>query len=199
MSKRLTTTVPPTLTFAVGAVLGLAATAGIAAFVATEPQGSGRAVVGDTRPTWVEEKWQQPADLWSAGKMFKCRASACGTDLTLYLRAKIGFCNCTAGVADDVELERVADFHLIHGKPAADGPGRPITVAWMKGRSRSYSIADASSPGRSALVIAFNDRCDAIVATVLVRHDRPAVVEDAVIEFLNGDVVLRWAQRTLGL
>ena len=53
--------------------------------------------------------------------------------------------------------------------------------------------------GKSALTIAFNDRCDAIVATVLVGHDRPAVAEQVVVDFLNGDVVLKWAQVTLGL
>ena len=37
----------------------------------------------------------------------------CGTAVTLYVRAKIGFCNCTTGVADDPELERIGDFELL--------------------------------------------------------------------------------------
>jgi hypothetical protein len=69
----------------------------------------------------------------------------------------------------------------------------------MKGRSRPYSIAGTSPDGKSALAIAFNDRCDAIVATAIVSHDRPAATEQAVLDFLNGDIVLKWAQITLGL
>jgi len=47
------------------------------------------------------------------GKAFQCKAADCGTEINLYLRAKIGFCNCTTGVADDEELERLSDFDLI--------------------------------------------------------------------------------------
>ena len=75
----------------------------------------------------------------------------------------------------------------------------PIAIRWMKGRSRGYSIGGANRPGKSALSVAFNDRCDAMVATVVTGHEQPAVVESAVIEFLNGKTVLRWAEVTLGL
>jgi hypothetical protein len=79
------------------------------------------------------------------------------------------------------------------------GDGRPIAVAWMKGRSRSYALDAESQPGKSALSIGYNDRCDAIVATVVMQHDRPGDVEPAVIQFLNGPTVMRWAEATLGL
>ncbi len=69
----------------------------------------------------------------------------------------------------------------------------------MKGRSRGYSIGGANSPGKSALSVAFNDRCDAMVATVVTGHPQPSVIEPAVIEFLNSKTVLRWAEVTLGL
>jgi len=79
------------------------------------------------------------------------------------------------------------------------GPGRQINVAWMKGRSRAFAIADPYRARQSALAIAFNDRCDAIVATTLVAHDRPEAIEPSVIEFLNSEVVVHWAEVTLGL
>jgi hypothetical protein len=69
----------------------------------------------------------------------------------------------------------------------------------MKGRSRSYSIAGGQQHGKSALTIAFNDRCDAIVATAIVAHDQTEVVENAVLAFVNGAIILKWAQLTLGL
>jgi hypothetical protein len=69
----------------------------------------------------------------------------------------------------------------------------------MKGRSRSYAVAKPVRAGKSALSIAFNDKCDAIVATIVLERDRPDVIEPQVIEFLNGKTVMRWAEVTLGL
>lgn len=129
----------------------------------------------------------------------RCRAADCGTEVNLYLRAKIGFCNCATGVADDGELERLSDLRFVGGQISASGAGQPITVAWMKGRSRAYVIVAPDRPRGSALSVAFNDRCDAIVATVVLGNDRPSSIEPAVITFLNGDTVLRWAEVTLGL
>jgi hypothetical protein len=79
------------------------------------------------------------------------------------------------------------------------GPGRQINVAWMKGRSRAYAITDPYRARNSALSVAFNDRCDAIVATTVIAQDRPEAIEPSVIEFLNSDVVVHWAEVTLGL
>src|SRR5262245_8253341 len=179
--------------------LGFVATAGSVAFLAAGTQPDKHTAAAGVRPAWVEMKWPFPPDVWSSGKAFNCKSAEWGVEVTLYLRAKIGFCNCTTGVADDEELERLADIDQIGGKPTAIGPGRPITVAWMKGRSRSYATAGGGPSAHSALLMAFNDRCDAIVGTAIVGQDRPAVAEQAVVDFLNRDVVLKWAQVTLGL
>jgi hypothetical protein len=64
----------------------------------------------------------------------------------------------------------------------------------MKGRSRAYTLS-----GRSAISIVFNDRCDMIVATVVLPHDRPATIEPVVREFLNSRTVLHWAEMALGI
>ena len=160
---------------------------------------SGDAVATTPRPVWTEVQWPFLMDQWGKGKAFQCKAADCATEVNIYLRAKIGFCNCTTGVADDEELERLSDFVLIGSHFAALDDGRPITVAWMKGRSRSYAISGPDRHRKSAISIAFNDRCDAIVTTVVLGHDRPAEIEPHVIEFLNGKTVLRWADVTLGL
>jgi hypothetical protein len=151
------------------------------------------------RPAWNEVAWPFPMDQWGKGKAFVCRAADCGSDVTVYVRAKIGFCNCTTGVADDEELDRISDFDLFESKLSALAPGKPITVAWMKGRSRSFAIPANPRSARSALSIGFNDHCDAIIATALVSVDRPEAVEQAVLDFLNSDTVLHWAEKTLGL
>jgi hypothetical protein len=151
------------------------------------------------RPVWTELQWTFPMDEWGTGKVFQCKAADCGTEVNIYLRAKIGFCNCTSGVADDEELERLSDFDLTGGPIAALGDGRPITVAWMKGRSRSYEISGSARGGKSALLAAFNDGCDAIVTSAVLDHHTLAEIEPHVIEFLNGKIVLQWAKVTLGL
>ena len=44
----------------------------------------------------------------------------------------------------------------------------------MKGRSRGYALTAGNRPGKSAISVVFNDRCDMIVATAVLPHDRPA-------------------------
>jgi hypothetical protein len=148
-------------------------------------------------PKWTEMPWPFPLDQFGRGKAFQCEARDCGAPVRLYVRAKIGFCNCATGVADDEELERIGDLDLLSDKVTARGAGRPIAVAWMKGRSRSYSFSER--PGRSALSIGYNDRCDAIVATAVMHVDHPDNIESTVIRFLNAPTVMQWIEKTLGL
>jgi hypothetical protein len=144
---------------------------------------------------FTESKWPFPIDQWGEGWAYQCKAADCGTDGDLYLRPKIGFCNCQTGVADDEELDRVGDVDLLGSERSASGPGRPIAVHWMKGRSRGYSVGAQST--KSVLSLAFNDRCDVIVATVVAGTD-PLAQEPAVLAFLNGDLMRNWAEQVLG-
>jgi hypothetical protein len=152
-----------------------------------------------TGPAWAETKWPFPIDQWGTGRAYTCKAADCGSEVTLYLRAKLGFCNCTTGVADDEELERVSDLEFAGKNPVTLGDGRPINVHWMKGRSRSYAVHDRAVTAKSALALAINDRCDALVATALIAADRPDAQERAVLDFLNGDHVRKWAETALGI
>ena len=77
--------------------------------------------------------------------------------------------------------------------------GRPITVGWMKGRSRPYHVKIPYAAPGTALAVAFNDKCDVMVATVVTDRQRIAPAERAVLEFLNGNLVLRWVERELGI
>ena len=148
------------------------------------------------QPVWTEIQWPFPVDQWGGGWAFQCKAADCGIDVNLYLRPKIGFCNCQTGVADDEELDRVGDVDLIGSGRLALGPGRPIAVHSMKGRSRGYEV-DAPS-AKSVLSLAYNSRCDVVVATVVAGGD-PVTQEQAVLEFLNGDLVGNWVEQVLGL
>jgi hypothetical protein len=148
---------------------------------------------------WTEVKWPFPLDQWGTGRAFQCRAGDCGAEVNLYLRAKLGFCNCTTGVADDTELDRVGDLELLSDKFEGLSEGRPISVGWMNGRSRAYHVTIPYASPRTVLAIAFNDKCDVVVATVIVDRSRIPAAERAALDFLNGSVVLRWAEKELGL
>jgi hypothetical protein len=179
---------------------GLGALAGASAFFAWPLLSrQSAAVAAPSHPKFSEVQWPYPTDEWGKGKAFRCEASDCGVEVNLYIRAKIGFCNCKTGVSDDSELDRLSDFTLMGEKLSVLGPGRPINVAWMKGRSRAFAIADRYRAPNSALSVAFNDRCDAVVATAMVTNDHPETIEPSVIDFLNSKVIVHWAEVTLGL
>src|SRR3984893_15606966 len=89
---------------------------------------------------WREIAWPFPRDGWPAGRAFRCDAAVCGEDVELYVRPKIGFCNCDSGVADDDEVDRVADLDLISERFVAPEPGRVVQVAGMSGRIRNYHL-----------------------------------------------------------
>ena len=187
MSKRIVT---------MAAVALVAGIGGYAAFLAAKPPEDTHRTSSRHQPVWTEGTWPFPIDQWGGGWAFQCKAADCGIDVNLYLRPKIGFCNCETGVADDEELDRVSDVDLVGRERAALGPGRPITVHWMKGRSRGYAVSAPSA--KSVLSLAFNSRCDVIVATV-VAGGEPVAQEQAVLEFLNGDLVRHRAEVVLGL
>lgn len=159
----------------------------------------GDAAATTPHPVWAEVQWPFPIDEWGIGKAYQCRAADCGAEVNVYVRAKLGFCNCTTGVADDAELERLSDFGLVGGEVAALGAGLPIDVGWMKGRSRAYAVSTAGHDRTSALSAAFNSDCDAIVATAVLGQPQRAKIEPQVIGFLNSQTILQWAKVTLGL
>ncbi len=178
------------------AVLLVVGIGGYAVFLAARPPEDTHRMSSPRQPVWTEAAWPFPIDQWGGGWAFQCKAADCGVDVNLYLRPKIGFCNCETGVSDDEELDRVSDIDLVGSERSALGPGRPITVHWMKGRSRGYTVGAPS--GKSVLSLAFNSRCDVIVATV-VAGGEPVAQEQAVLEFLNGDLVRHRAEVVLGL
>ena len=182
----------------IAAACGAGGTVGAFALL-TLNSGDGPPAASPPRPVWTEVRWPFPMDQWGRGKAFRCKPAHCGAEVNLYLRAKPGLCDCTTGVADDADLDRMSDFDLVGGEVSPLGPGRPITVAWMKGRSRAYALTARNPPGKTAISVVFNDRSDMVVATVVLPHDRAAIIEPGVMEFLNSGAVLHWAEVTLGL
>jgi len=163
--------------------------------------GDGLASNGTTsavlQPHWSELKWPFPIDQWGTGRAFRCTADACGVTVELFLRPKIGFCNCSRGVYDDIELDRVGDVELIGPQFSGLGEGQLVTVGWMKGRSRAFLVSGPYQAPASAAEIAFNDNCDVVVATVISPANLSVGQREA-LRFLNTDLILRWARAELG-
>jgi hypothetical protein len=187
------------LTIAVMIVVALAAATGsFAIFRGTAPPGGHHS--SSNLSAWTEVSWPFPLDQWGGGKAFKCEPADCGSEVDLYLRAKLGFCNCTTGVADDEDLDRMSDFDLVGGGEVSPlAAGRAVRIGAMNGRDRAYAFTASKPPRKSAISVVFNDRCDMVVATVVLPHDRPTTIEPSVVEFLNSAPVLHWAEVSLGL
>ncbi len=154
---------------------------------------------GAPSAAWSETRWPFLIDQWGLGTAFFCKSADCGADVVLYLRAKVGFCNCTTGVADDEEIDRVADLDLIGREPRAEGPGAPVTVGWMKGRSRAFIVEGRGRRDRHALTVAVSNKCDAVVATVVADQPISSDIRQAAVDFLGSAPILRWAAANTGL
>src|SRR5450631_968587 len=129
------------LAFAV-ALAGAGLMAGsVAVFGVRAPADPGT-VETTSNPAWIEVKWPFLLDQWGIGKAFTCLPADCGVKVDVYVRPKIGFCNCATGVSDDAELERVADTDLVSPTAKPLGPGGAVKIGWMSGRSRRYSASD---------------------------------------------------------
>ncbi len=149
-------------------------------------------------PVWNEVKWPFLLDQWGIGKAFTCLPADCGVKVDVYVRPKIGFCNCSTGVSDDGELERVADTDLVSPKTRPSGASRPVKIGWMKGLVRPYWVSDGEA-SETLLSVAYNDECDVVVAVAALGDADPAVIEPKVIAFLNTNPMVLWAKKELGL
>jgi hypothetical protein len=174
----------------IGCMAGSAAVLAVRALPPPQQQFQGK-----LEPVWSDAGWPFPQDQWNAGRAFVCQPADCGVRVDIFIRPKIGFCNCSTGVSDDAELERVSDTALLAHEVAPLGSGRPIKIGWMDGRSRAYR----SAAGPNLLSIAFNDECDAVVAVAQLDHGDPALIEPAVLKLLNTRPVVLWTKKELGL
>jgi hypothetical protein len=158
----------------------------IAAYVSARP-----AVAG-----WQEIAWPFPRDGWPAGRAFRCDTALCGDEIELYVRPKIGFCNCDSGVADDDEVDRVADLDLISERFVALEPGKVVQVAEMSGRIRNYSLQMQDGARHTAVGIAVSRRCDLLVAVAQGKGPIPEV-RRAALGFLAKGEVTQWMTAAL--
>ena len=164
-------------------VLGLMTSAGIAAYVAAPARGEG----------WQDIAWPFPRDGWPPGRAYRCAAASCGAEMELYVRPKIGFCNCDSGVADDDEVDRVADLDLISPTFRPLQKGNVVQIADMHGRARHYDLADGTQ--RQAVGMAVSRKCDLMVAVVQGHAGAPELQHRAMEHLASKQSAdwIRWA------
>lgn len=148
-----------------------------------------------TSAHWREIAWPFPRDGWPAGRAFRCEGGACD-GAELYVRAKRGFCNCDGGVADDDEVDRVADLDLITPRFMAMAPGEVVHVGEMHGRARRYDLALHDGASHVAVGIAVSRRCDLFVAAAQGRGDANAM-QHAALAFLETHETKTWLTAAL--
>jgi hypothetical protein len=156
----------------------------------------GRAAVEVEQRAWREIAWPFPRDGWPAGRAFRCEGECGGIEV--YVRPKLGFCNCDRGVADDDEVDRVSDLDLISPRFAPLRPGEAIRVAGMSGRVRAYELRMQDGARHAGVGIAVSQRCDLLVA---VAHGEAAAadVQLAAAALLETNEIRRWAQSAMQL
>jgi hypothetical protein len=173
------------------AVLAVSALSAVAAVRFAAPRVVAKAA------QWQEISWPFPRDGWPSGRAFRC--DACGGELggvELYVRPKIGFCNCTTGVADDDEVDRVADLDLISPRFAPREAGRAVQVAGLSGRSRAYDLAMPDGASHAAIGIALSRRCDLLVA-VAQGAAAPHELQRAAFDYLASGELHHWMMAAL--
>src|SRR5437588_2008280 len=145
---------------------------------------------------WQEIAWPFPRDGWPAGRAFRCDGASCGGEVELYVRPKIGFCNCDKGVADDDEVDRVIDLDLISERFAPLEPGKPVRIADMSGRLRSYDLDMSAGARHAAVGITVSRRCDLLVA-VAQGDGAASELQRTALEFLSSHEMHQWMMAAL--
>ena len=137
---------------------------------------------------WTEIDWPFLLDQWGRGYAFACRGTGCGPQDRLLVRGKSGFCNCDSGIADDDEIDRLTDFEFLGGPVAPHGAGRPIAVAGVPGRLRTFAVETARGGPRHAVALALARNCEAVVAT-LVSDAPPEGREPAILASIGPQMI----------
>ena len=168
-----------------------------AAAICALPGGAGEQHARSEIEGWQEIAWPFPRDGWPAGRAFRCATESCGGEIEVYVRPKIGFCNCDSGVADDEEVDRVTDLDLISQHFVPLEPGRVIRIADMPGRLRSYDLQMSDGSRHAAVGIAVSRRCDLLVAVAQGKGNAPGIQRVA-LGFLGSNDMTHWMASAMG-
>jgi hypothetical protein len=147
---------------------------------------------------WQEIAWPFGRDAWPPGRAFRCIAPDCGYGAEVYIRPKMGFCNCALGVSDDEEVDRVTDLDLISERFRPLAAGEPVHIAGLAGRSRVYALEMPGGAVHPAAGIALSYQCNALAAAVYGKSGKAADFERAALDLLSSKALTVWIDSTLG-
>lgn len=171
--------------------MGLAAGVGGAAI-------SRHVVVKDAAAGWQEIAWPFPRDAWPAGRAFRCGSSDCGGAVEVYVRPKLGFCNCRDGVTSDEEVDAVSDLDMISPQFSSAQAGEPVSIGGMTGRTRRYTLRLPDGTPRPAAGFAMSQRCDLVVAASQGQAAGSPAAQRSIAVLLGSEPVISWIRSRLG-
>ena len=145
------------------------------------------------RPVWREARWTPPIDNWGFGLAYVCDNAACPGGVRMFVRTKVGFCNCFSGVADDDEIDRIGDvdLHADIYKPVE--PGQVTSVGDLRGRKRVFQTQNRWTSNSQVLSIVVATDCKAVVATLVSAAPISTTVESAAVALLGAKQFQQWA------
>ena len=143
---------------------------------------------------WSAIQWPFPVDAWPQGRAFHCGLGECGMEVDLYIRPKIGFCDCYRGVSDDDEIDRVGDVVVLGQNYAPSAPGAATTLSGLQGRTRAFVVDAQNRTKLYTIGIALHHKCDAIVATVVGDAPISGRAEDSAFKLLNSQEIENWIE-----
>ena len=176
----------------VGAAAGVVLAVGLAGLVTRDgaATGDGAGQPARDRATWSETAWPFLRDQWGGGRALRCVGPPCDEDSRLYLRTKVGFCDCFNHVEDDDDIDRLTDFDLMGGDRVVPlGPGRRLALAAGPARQRAFRLEDRRGEVRHAVAVVLAIDCQARVAMLVSGRRLAPALEAAVLDVLDNGLV----------
>jgi hypothetical protein len=143
-------------------------------------------------PTWQEIAWPFPRDAWPPGRAFRSNG------VEVYIRPKLGFCNCATGVSGDAEVDAVTDLDLITETFTPNQPGERIEIAGMAGRTRPYTLQLPNGTTLSAVGTAISRKCDVVVAASQGPDATRRETQQSISSLLASPNIQDWLNSKLG-
>jgi hypothetical protein len=153
------------------------------------------AVTGATmsrQDQWQEIAWPFPRDAWPSGRAFA------GHGVQVYIRPKLGFCNCATGVSGDAEVDAVTDLDMMADDFTPNQPGEWVKIAGMAGRTRSYTLKKSDGTQIQATGTAISRRCDVVVAASQGPKAATTKAQRAIADLIATPRIIDWLNTLLG-
>jgi hypothetical protein len=146
------------------------------------------------KSAWSAIDWPFPIDAWPEGRAFHCGIEECGMDVNVYIRPKVGFCDCYRGVSDDDEIDRVGDLAVLSQNYTPLAPGTIVSLGNIQGRARHFAVFAPNQTKQYAIGVALSRKCDAIVATIVGSSPISSRAEDSAFTLLNSQEIKNWIE-----